>query len=97
MEPARRSAAAPIEIDLPDAGQSVLTPLTGEEELRARAAFLDHLTTELGRAAEVRFPAYTPEERLRLHALAEPLSVRLGTPVRAETRDVTAVWFVRAV
>ncbi|MBZ2407319.1 hypothetical protein ACWHAO_11050 [Streptomyces albidoflavus] len=45
----------------------------------------------------MRFPAYTPEERLRLHALAEPLSVRLGTPVRAETRDVTAVWFVRAV
>ncbi|MFD8125363.1 hypothetical protein ACFV3T_30680, partial [Streptomyces albidoflavus] len=51
----------------------------------------------VSRAAEVRFPAYTPEERLRLHALAEPLSARLGTPVRAETRDVTAVWFVRAV
>lgn len=49
-----------------------------------------------GRAAEARFPAYTPEERLRLHALAEPLSARLGTPVRAETREVTAVWFVRA-
>ncbi|MDG4858949.1 hypothetical protein P8605_12420 [Streptomyces sp. T-3] len=70
-----------------------VTPLTAEEELRVRAAFaadIGRLLVAQGRAI---WPAYTPEERIRLYAIVPALSDRLGRPVHAEPQDACSVLF----
>ncbi|MGI5466317.1 hypothetical protein [Streptomyces sp. CA-132043] len=69
------------------------TPLTFEEEVRARTAFADFLVRELAAHGTVRFPAHEPEERRRLLDLVPALSNALGTEVHCTPEDVTAMRF----
>jgi hypothetical protein len=70
------------------------TPLTAEEEQRTRSAFLVHIGNEVADKGWARFPAYTPEERLRLLAVGRALSERWGRPVRVEPEDECRMLFV---
>lgn len=57
------------------------TPLTDEEEQRARAALFHELGNEIADRGWVRFPAYSPEERRRLIDVAHRLTSHWGTQV----------------
>ncbi|MFC5800265.1 hypothetical protein [Streptomyces formicae] len=69
------------------------TPLSAEEEQRCRSAFFSHIGNEIAAKGWARFPAYTPEERRRLHDVGRALSEYWGRPVRVEAEDVCAVLF----
>ncbi|MFI6284526.1 hypothetical protein ACIBCM_07175 [Streptomyces sp. NPDC051018] len=63
------------------------TPLTDEEEQRYRAVLFSELGTTIAGQGWVRYPAYTPEERLRLVGVAHRLSAHWGQQVFVEAED----------
>jgi hypothetical protein len=67
------------------------TPLTDEEEQRARAVLFHDLGNEIADRGWVRFPAYTPQERRRLVDVANRLSVHWGREVVVEAEDQCAM------
>ncbi|MBA4861923.1 hypothetical protein H1V43_11100 [Streptomyces sp. PSKA54] len=69
------------------------TPFTPDEEHRFRVNLLQHIAQELAEKGWARFPAYSPEERIRLYALAPALGEHFGRPVTAEPEDITRVRF----
>ncbi len=64
-----------------------VTPLTDEEEQRARAALFHDLGNVIADRGWARFPAYSPEERLRLVDVAHRLSAHWGQRVFVEAED----------
>ncbi|MBA2946641.1 hypothetical protein [Streptomyces himalayensis] len=69
------------------------TPFTPDEEHRFRVNLVQHMAQELAEKGWARFPAYSPEERIRLYALAPALGEHFGRPVTAEPEDITRVRF----
>ncbi|MER5886741.1 hypothetical protein ABT160_23195 [Streptomyces sp. NPDC001941] len=67
------------------------TPLTEEEERRARAVLSSDLGNVIAERGWVRFPAYSPEERRRLMAVAQRLSAHWGQQVFIEAEDQCAM------
>ncbi|MFI1353695.1 hypothetical protein ACH4TV_08940 [Streptomyces sp. NPDC020898] len=67
------------------------TPLTDEEEQRARAVLFSELGNEIADRGWVRFPAYSPEERRRLVDVAHRLSAHWGQQVFVEAEDRCAL------
>ncbi|MET8292261.1 hypothetical protein ABZV80_45305 [Streptomyces sp. NPDC005132] len=67
------------------------TPLTEEEEQRARAVFFSDLGNIIAERGWVRFPAYSPEERRRLVDVADRLSAHWGQQVFIEAEDQCAM------
>lgn len=67
------------------------TPLTEEEEQRARAALFSDLGNIIAERGRVRFPAYSPEERRRLVDVAHRLSAHWGQQVFIEAEDQCAM------
>ncbi|MFJ9062176.1 MULTISPECIES: hypothetical protein [unclassified Streptomyces] len=67
------------------------TPLTSDEEQRARATLFTELGNALADRGWTRFPAYTPEERRRLVAVGGMLSAHWGIPVTVEAEDPCAM------
>ncbi|MFE2543535.1 hypothetical protein [Actinacidiphila glaucinigra] len=63
------------------------TPLTDEEEQRARATLFNDLGRAVSDRGWVRFPAYSPEERRRLVDVARRLGAYWGTEVGVEAED----------
>ncbi|MGP4044392.1 hypothetical protein [Streptomyces sp. 2A115] len=77
--------------ELPQEGAT--TPLTAEEELRVRAVFVADIGARLVRQGWATFPAYTPEERIRLFAVARMIEERLGCRVEAVPEDICSMRF----
>ncbi|MFI5863904.1 hypothetical protein [Streptomyces sp. NPDC051546] len=73
----------------PEEGSS--TPLTEEEEQRARAVLFSDLGNVIADRGWVRFPAYSPEERRRLVDVAQRLSAHWGQQVFIEAEDECAM------
>ncbi|MEV7323903.1 hypothetical protein [Streptomyces sp. NPDC093970] len=73
----------------PEEGGS--TPLTVEEEQRARAVLFSDLGNIVAERGWVRFPAYSPEERRRLVDVANRLSAHWGQQVLIEAEDQCAM------
>ncbi|CAL9509826.1 hypothetical protein SUDANB171_03601 [Streptomyces sp. enrichment culture] len=71
----------------------ILTPMSPQEEQRARVAFMELIARELEEKSWARFPAYSPEERTRLTEVARALCVRLGRPVRVDVQDPCSMLF----
>ncbi|MDT9687102.1 hypothetical protein Q5762_01805 [Streptomyces sp. P9(2023)] len=69
--------------------QGATTPLTEEEEQRVRAVLFSELGNEIADRGWARFPAYTPEERRRLVAVAQRLTTYWGRQVTVEAEDQT--------
>lgn len=69
--------------------QGTTTPLTEEEEQRVRAVLFSELGNEIADRGWARFPAYTPEERRRLVAVAQRLTTYWGRQVTVEAEDQT--------
>ncbi|MFK0096775.1 hypothetical protein [Streptomyces sp. NPDC091040] len=67
------------------------TPLTEEEEQRARAVLFSDLGNTIAERGWVRFPAYSPEERRRLVDVAHRLSAHWGQQVFIEAEDQCAM------
>ncbi|WP_405987155.1 hypothetical protein [Streptomyces sp. NBC_00872] len=67
------------------------TPLTEEEEQRARAVLFNDLGNTIAERGWVRFPAYSPEERRRLVDVAHRLSSHWGQRVFVEAEDQCAL------
>ncbi|MFG2553348.1 hypothetical protein [Streptomyces sp. NPDC048581] len=67
------------------------TPLTDEEEQRVRAVLFRELGNEIADRGWACFPAYTPEERRRLVAVAHRLTAHWGQRVFVEAEDHTRV------
>lgn len=67
------------------------TPLTEEEEQRARAVLFSDLGNIVAERGWVRFPAYSPEERRRLVDVAHRLSAHWGQQVFIEAEDQCAM------
>ncbi|MEU0628934.1 hypothetical protein [Streptomyces sp. NPDC005989] len=67
------------------------TPLTDEEEQRARATLFRELGNEIADRGWVRFPAYSPEERRRLIDVAHRLTSHWGMQVFVEAEDQCAL------
>ncbi|MFF3753842.1 hypothetical protein ACFYYH_25810 [Streptomyces sp. NPDC002018] len=67
------------------------TPLTDEEERRARAVLFSDLGNQIADRGWVRFPAYSPEERRRLVDVAHRLSAHWGRRVFVEAEDQCAM------
>ncbi|MER6525544.1 hypothetical protein [Streptomyces sp. NPDC001508] len=67
------------------------TPLTEEEEQRARAVLFNDLGNVIAERGWVRFPAYSPEERRRLVDVAHRLSAHWGQQVFIEAEDQCAM------
>ncbi|MFJ6530016.1 hypothetical protein ACIQMZ_32770 [Streptomyces longwoodensis] len=67
------------------------TPLTEEEEQRARAVLFSDLGNIIAERGWVRFPAYSPEERRRLVDVAHRLSAHWGQHVFVEAEDQCAM------
>ncbi|MFB7407287.1 MULTISPECIES: hypothetical protein [unclassified Streptomyces] len=67
------------------------TPLTEEEEQRARATLFSDLGNIIAERGWVRFPAYSPEERRRLIDVAHRLSAHWGQQVFIEAEDQCAM------
>lgn len=67
------------------------TPLTDEEEQRARSTLFHDLGRVIADRGWVRFPAYSREERRRLVAVAQRLSAHWGCEVRVEAEDHCAL------
>ncbi|MFE0629956.1 hypothetical protein ACFW3D_23690 [Streptomyces sp. NPDC058864] len=63
------------------------TPLTDEEERRARATLFNDLGRAVSDRGWVRFPAYSPEERRRLVDVAGRLSAHWGMEVGVVAED----------
>ncbi|MGW0938278.1 hypothetical protein [Streptomyces sp. NPDC002666] len=74
---------------LPEEGGT--TPLTEEEEQRARAALFSDLGHAIAERGWVRFPAYSPEERRRLVDVAYRLGAYWGQQVFIEAEDQCAM------
>ncbi|WP_210584226.1 hypothetical protein [Streptomyces sp. GESEQ-35] len=64
-----------------------LTPLTDEEEQRARAVLFRELGNQIAERGWTRFPAYTPQERRRLVDVAERLTAHWGQRVTVGAED----------
>ncbi|MFE3263541.1 hypothetical protein [Streptomyces sp. NPDC059215] len=73
----------------PEEGGS--TPLTEEEERRARDVLFSDLGHVIAERGWVRFPAYSPEERRRLVDVAQRLSAHWGQRVFVEAEDQCAM------
>ncbi|MFJ6012273.1 hypothetical protein [Streptomyces sp. NPDC092952] len=67
------------------------TPLTEEEEQRARAVLFNDLGRAVSERGWVRFPAYSPEERRRLVDVAHRLGDYWGQRVFIEAEDQCAM------
>ncbi|MEV8451228.1 hypothetical protein AB0467_01175 [Streptomyces sp. NPDC052095] len=67
------------------------TPLTEEEEQRARAVLFNDLGRAVSERGWVRFPAYSPEERRRLVDVARRLGDHWGQRVFVEAEDQCAM------
>ncbi|MCX4514315.1 hypothetical protein OHA27_29150 [Streptomyces sp. NBC_01619] len=67
------------------------TPLTDEEEQRFRAVLFSELGNKVADQGWARFPAYTPEDRRRLVAVAHRLTAYWGQQVFVEAEDQTRV------
>lgn len=67
------------------------TPLSEEEERRARAVLFSDLGNAVAEHGWVRFPAYSPEERRRLVNVADRLSAHWGQQVFVEAEDPCAM------
>ncbi|MEV0222765.1 hypothetical protein [Streptomyces sp. NPDC050704] len=76
--------------------ENATTPLTAEEELRVRAVFTAEIGERLARQGWATFPAYTPEERIRLFAVARMIEERLGCRVEAAPEDICSMRFTVA-
>ncbi|MFD8733443.1 hypothetical protein ACFV06_00805 [Streptomyces sp. NPDC059618] len=72
-------------------GEGGPTPLTEEEEQRARAVLFGDLGKVIAERGWVRFPAYSPEERRRLVDVAHRLSAHWGQQVFIEAEDQCAM------
>ncbi|MFC7302808.1 hypothetical protein ACFQVC_01080 [Streptomyces monticola] len=80
--------------EVPDAeGELVPSPMRPDEELRFRAEIVRYVGDGLARRGVANWPAYTPEDRIRLYELVPALSERLGLAVHAEAEDVCSVRF----
>ncbi|MGI5199511.1 hypothetical protein ACQEVY_38755 [Streptomyces sp. CA-288835] len=73
--------------------EGVRTPLTAEEELRARSVFATEIGAQVARQGWATFPAHTPEERIRLYAVARMIEERLGCRVEAVPEDTITMRF----
>ncbi|MGW0708204.1 hypothetical protein ACWD4G_19990 [Streptomyces sp. NPDC002643] len=71
--------------------EDAITPLTDEEERRVRAVLFSELGNQIADRGWTRFPAYTPEERRRLVAVADRLTAHWGQRVYVEAEDQTRV------
>ncbi|MDT0341272.1 hypothetical protein [Streptomyces litchfieldiae] len=67
------------------------TPLTDEEEQRVQAVLFTELGNKIADQGWVCFPAYTPEDRRRLVAVAHRLTAHWGQQVFVEAEDQTRV------
>ncbi|MFE3519488.1 hypothetical protein [Streptomyces sp. NPDC059166] len=67
------------------------TPLTPDEEQRARGNLFTELGNTIADRGWARFPAYSPEERRRLVAVGRMLSEHWGIPVAVEAEDECAM------
>ncbi|MFD4606836.1 MULTISPECIES: hypothetical protein [unclassified Streptomyces] len=67
--------------------EDTTTPLTDEEEQRARAMLFSELGNKISDQGWVRFPAYAPEDRRRLVAVAQRLTAYWGQQVFVEAED----------
>ncbi|MEU4092234.1 hypothetical protein [Streptomyces sp. NPDC026673] len=67
------------------------TPLTDEEEQRARTTLFNELGRTISERGWVRFPAYSPAERRRLVEVARRLSAHWGCEVHVEAEDQCAL------
>lgn len=70
--------------------------LTAEEELRSRSVFATEIGAQLARQGWAVFPAHTPEERIRLFAVARIIERRLGCRVEAVPEDICSMRFTVA-
>ena len=73
--------------------EATTSPLTAEEELRCRAAFAAEIGARLAHQGSTTFPAHTPEERIRLFAVARTIEERLGCRVEAVPQDMCSMRF----
>ncbi|MGW3942918.1 hypothetical protein [Streptomyces phaeochromogenes] len=73
--------------------EATRTPLTAEEELRSRSVFATEIGAQLARQGWAVFPAHTPEERIRLFAVARIIEQRLGRRVEAVPEDICSMRF----
>ena len=73
--------------------EAIRTPLTAEEELRSRSVFATEIGAQLARQGWAVFPAHTPEERIRLFAVARIIEQRLGCRVEAVPEDICSMRF----
>ena len=73
--------------------EGATTPLTAEEELRARSVFATEIGARLAHQGWATFPAHTPEERIRLFAVARIIEQRLGCRVEAVPEDICSMRF----
>ncbi|MEV6307642.1 hypothetical protein AB0M10_03455 [Streptomyces sp. NPDC051840] len=67
------------------------SPLTPDEERRARATLFTELGNVIADRGWTRFPAYTPEERRRLVDVGRMLGEHWGIPVTVEAEDECAM------
>jgi hypothetical protein len=73
--------------------EATTTPLTAEEELRCRAVFAAEIGARLAHQGSTTFPAHTPEERIRLFAVARMIEERSGYRVEAVPEDICSMRF----
>ncbi|MCX4910247.1 hypothetical protein [Streptomyces sp. NBC_00878] len=76
--------------------EAVRSPLTAEEEARSRSVFATEIGATLARQGWATFPAHTPEERIRLFAVARIIEQRLGCRVEAVPEDICSMRFTPA-
>ncbi|MFI1442497.1 hypothetical protein [Streptomyces fructofermentans] len=74
-------------------GQGGTTPLTDEEERRCRAVFAAEIGARLAGSGRTTFPAHTPEERVRLFAVARLIEERTGRRIEAVPVDIVSMRF----
>ncbi|MFE2523916.1 hypothetical protein ACFXEL_06755 [Streptomyces sp. NPDC059382] len=67
------------------------TPLTDDEERRARTTLFHELGGTISERGWVRFPAHSPEERRRLVDVARRLGAHWGREVFVEAEDPCAM------
>ncbi|WP_369271781.1 hypothetical protein AB5J55_18675 [Streptomyces sp. R11] len=75
----------------PAESESIIMPLTDEEEQRVRSVLFSELGNRIADQGWVRFPAYTLEDRRRLVAVAHRLTAHWGQQVFVEAEDHTRV------
>ncbi|MEU5346271.1 hypothetical protein AB0H18_36525 [Streptomyces sp. NPDC020766] len=84
------------EVSLEASRDTSRTPLTADEELRCRSVFATEIGAQLARQGWAVFPAHTPEERIRLFAVARIIEQRLGCRVEAVPQDIVSMRFTVA-